>query len=337
MRLRVLVPLLGLALLALGAWRMTREAAPIDFPFWQLPDAELVVEPAPTLGADMLEGTVVGGEGRPLSGVLVAARQRQRVLWTFTGASGHFELPELDPGPLEVSLLVEDYPPAVRRTVVGEGPVELRLEARHERSPELDPIEWEDLVGSVVPAGPGRFDGYEVCLTPTRALESVSADVPRRTTVDAQGSFRIERLAPGTYHVALLPLWAHGATGPDLLTPLAEPVGTLALPRPARLGPLELAVVAGEIRGRVRDRRAAGAREQLAFVEGALVLVRPAIEGLTPRTAPEWWPPATSDREGAFVVPDLPPGAYHVTIVAGETRVEKEVRVHPLATTDLDL
>lgn len=337
MRLRVLVPLLGLALLVLGAWRVTREAAPVDFPFWRLPDAEPVAEPAPTLGGEVLEGTVLGVEGLPLSGVLVAARQHERALWTHTDDSGRFELAELDAGPLDVSLLVKDYPPAVRRTVVGEGPVELRLEERHERSPELGRVDWRDLVGSVAQSEPGRFEGYEVSLTPTRPVEAVSAEVPRRTTVEQDGSFEVERLAPGTYRIALLPPWARGTSSPDLLTALGEPAGIVEHPRAATLAPLELSTVAGEIRGRVRDRRPLGARQQLDFVEGALVLVGPATEGLARGTAPEWWPPASSDREGAFVVPDLPPGAYHVTIVAGETRVEREVRVHPLATTDLDL
>ena len=73
------------------------------------------------------------------------------------------------------------------------------------------------------------------------------------------------------------------------------------------------------------------------FVAGALILVRPAGAAGMDLGDPRIWPPAESGEDGSFLVADLPPGRYVVSVHAGSRNVEREVAVYASATTTLDL
>jgi hypothetical protein len=323
MRLLALVPVLVLIGLGIVTWAALREAPPVDFPYWDPPPGAVLTRPEPPVGAAVLAGRLLAPDGLGIQGGRVSAIGRDRLLWTYAGADGEFRLEELDPGPVDVQVLAVGFLPATFALVAGADPVELRLTPAPDR-PELPELAWSDLTGRVLAEGhPSDLAGYEVALLPVSAPEELGGVLPRRATVEARGRFALPELAHGTYRVLLLPPWARGASGPDLATRLVDPPRTFEHPGGA---PLELTPVAGEIHGRVRE--PGGER----FVEGALVLARPVGDD-----SALVWPPAVTDHEGAFLIPDLPPGRYRVSIVAGEERLEREATVHPQARIELDL
>lgn len=324
MRLLALVPLVVLLALAAVGWLALREPPPLEFGFWRPPRSEPLAPPVLPLGDAVARGRVVDPGGAPVPRALVGAVDRGRLAWTRTGADGAFELEEVTRDTLQVSVVAAGFVPR-HAEVVADAPNEIRLE-RVPRPPRLPDLAWSDLTGRVegVP-GPG----YELAFEPAAAPEELGGAVPRRVAVDASGRFVLPRLAHGAYLLRLLPPWARGANTPDLLTRLDAPPTRYV--HPSSEPRLALSFGAGEIQGRMR----ATGPGRFEYVEGALVLVTARRDGEEPSVLR--WPPVATDAEGAFLVTDLPPGEYDVSIVAGREAIERHVTVHPGATTRLDL
>lgn len=327
MRLLALVPVAVLLSLGIVCWLALRESPGPEFGFWEPPETAPLEAPALPLGSAAVLGRLVDANDQPVPDAVVAAVDQGRLAWARSSADGTFALTEVAPGPLEVSVAASGFVPRHARLVAGEAAAEIALE-RAPRPPLLPELAWSDLTGRVEGL-PGP--GYELAFTPEAAPDELGGALPRGVAVEASGRFVVPRLAHGDYGVRLLPPWARGADAPDLLARLGDPPRPVVHP-PAGESRLTLTYDAGEIQGRVR----ASAPGRFEYVEGALVLVTARLGGgEAPRTLR--WPPVATDAEGAFLVTDLPPGEYDVSIVAGHETLERHVTVHAGATTRLDL
>ena len=335
MRLLTWIPIVVLLLLTGIAWVAFRTEHPVTLAFDEPPPAEVRADPMPPVGSETIAGRVVAEEDRPVRDALVETMHGSRVLWTHTDAEGRFRLPGVDPGPYRLTVVARGFLPARFEVEAGgASPAPLLLSRRVPPSPTVPAAVRSDLSVQLRSAsGEGDLGRFELVLIPEERPVRDAPAFPRWATFASDGTCNVPDLVHGRYRAQVLPSWARGGSWPDLLTELDGPGDLLS--HPSENG-WDLELRSGEIRGRITDgtRRA---DRRVEFVAGALILVRPTPSGSPERQDPRIWPPAESDEQGAFLVRDLPPGHYLVTVHSGDRRIEREVTVYPAATTTLDL
>jgi hypothetical protein len=296
-----LVPAIVFGVLLVG-WLVARiSRATRDLPSFAAPRAvefEPLVSP---LGPERLWGKVVDPFGEPLAGVGVVLRSNSVPLWTETDAQGQFELSGLQPGEVDVALVLWGRAPVHQLATPGE--VTLVLPEPNPPPAELTAAVRAPIAGRL--AHPLRrawsdAEGYEVALVPIAPPQEFGGTVERRVHTDRQGVFAFDDLALGSYRIVVLPSWAAGGSWPDL-----------ADPAHARLehgqdgGGLVVVLGLGALDVEVTDELGSG-------IAGALALLTSAAQPA------RIWPPATADARGHLRFLDLPPGRYTLSVRAGE-------------------
>ncbi len=304
------------ALAALALWWLLRLAAPGPplAPFaavreaFSLPALELA---RPT---ESLVGRVLDGEGRAAPGVLVSTVSGEAVRWTFSDENGAFRLQHLVAGEHEVFLVAFEHAPSSQRTAVPADSAPVWTLAPPFPTPfALEPVVSRDLLGRLRPAFEDRDPaGYQVIFVP-RAFErppsAPDGSLERRTRTDSEGAFRVPELVLGDYEVLVVPPWAEGRAGPQLLRRSYQ--------HQAQGSELVLAVQAGELRGLVLD--ALGRPVPDALVE--------LLDAAQPTRL---LPHLHSDENGRFSARDVPAGTWRLRVSAGPWEHDQLVRISPL-------
>lgn len=331
MRLITWIPITVLALLALVAWTAMRAEHPLALAFDEPPTAGSVAQPTAPRGTATLIGRLANEAGRPVREALVEMHQGTRLRWTHSDTEGSFRISGVEPGEHEITVVARGFPPLVVSVQAGDSENAIVLDRRTPSSPTVPAAERSTLLARLRPAGTETdLSRFELRLEPLERDVRAGPSFPRRAAFQDDGSCAIEEVTHGRYRAHVLPRWAVGGSWPDLLTELDGPGIVLNHPSAE---PWELELKSGEIRGRVTD-NLGGRDRRVEYLAGALVLVRPLASG--PDEDPRIWPPAESDERGAFLIRDLPPGRYEVTIHAGDQELVQAVNVYPAATTTLE-
>lgn len=293
---------------------------------------DLVIQPPPAakIGAlelparsRALEGRVVDPSGAGVAEALVWIRAGDAPHFTYTDAQGGFRFGALEAPPWRATVLAQGFPPLAHEFVESQEPQSVQLGARLQPPPELPRIARARLAGSLASKLATVLEGSEVVLTPTSPPETLSAPLPRRAKVAADGRFEFEDLVVGEYKVEVIPAWARGGSWPDLARAIdgAEP---RVLAHTADAPPLSIDLAIGEATGKLLDLDGEP-------IEGALLLVAPASD------ASRVFPPETSAADGTFAVRGLPAGDYLLSIRAGSAAVQKELRIRAGESTAVEL
>ena len=256
---------------------------------------------------------------------------------------------------------------AVDGTTTDDAPITLTLDRPLGDPPQPPPLALGDLTGSVnfgPLAQPER--GYEVLLQPTTAPTDPNGGFPRRVRVQPDGSFHVDLLHAGEYRVILLSPDDRGGRGPDLLQRTDASPRLMTHETGGDSPSLELIATMGGATGRVVTNATGDAATGDGAVEpadptpirGALVKIERTGEPLanvegwrrnkaTPgesSTSPSADPTGAdaeaddtvnkvtfravrTDENGDFLLRDLPPGRYRLTLVAGRDRHAQDVTV----------
>ncbi len=295
---------------------------------------ELVIQPAPAKRLVALElparprglaGRVVDPSGAPLADALVWLRAHDAPHFAYTDAAGAFQIESIEEPPWRVTILAQGFAPLVRDLEkVEAADTTFRMDAPLGAAPALPMISRTRLAGEVK----GAVAGDEVVLIPTAAPETLSAPLPRRAKVGADGRFTFDDLIVGEYAVEVRPEWARGGSWPDLLRGIDEPrARTIDLSKvadPSKPDPLALELPVGDLEGKL------GGLEGEA-IEGGLVLASAASD------PSRVFPPETSRADGTFSMRGLPAGRYLLAVRAGSASVQKEVVVGAGPPTTVDL
>lgn len=319
-RLLARLPYLGLALLVVALLVRALRTEGLELPqFPRPPLVELEREVLAQFG-ESIAGRVVDSEGQAVAEALIIASLDRELAWAYSDEQGQFSMTQLPEGELSLSVLAREYTTRELSAQSGNLDLVLDLGSPIGPPPSLPEIGEGDLQGQVNGAMAGQvLLGYEVQLIPVDAPSTFGAPIPARSAIRADRSFSFEALLHGEYQVRLLPPWAKGGSWPNLVSPEQGRF----VHGPA-IKSLELAMGAGELAGRLID-------SEGEFVEGALILVEPEKQADRP------WPPAQSDEAGGFLVQDLPPGPYRISVMAGEARIEEVVVVISGVTAIIDL
>ncbi len=317
------MPLATLATFGVGLV-MKRVARPEERPLDVTPPPEaqlpgIVLPPR----ARELAGKVVDPDGNGIEGALVSLIAADEPHWTYTDAEGAFVIRGVERGPWTVTVSATAHLPFATTVADDAGTIVFALPDGKRTYPVLARRELGALSGFVRAASGVPLAGIEVLFTPTAPLEEIDAPYPRRVQCDSGGRFEIPDLQVGEYTVSVLPEWAENGTWPDLSRAEGAPPRVWKHTRDAK-GTLDLDSVAGAVHGLVVDDE----RNPLA---GALVLVS------SEASSENVWPPVTADAQGAFVVGDLPPGRYVVSVRAGSGSHQMTAVVLPRETTELAL
>lgn len=328
---RTLLPAAGLVALAIVAAQALRPSPPLPFSLAEAPPGEPLTAPELELGQAVLAGVVVDDLGLPVADATIVAERKGRPIWTESDERGRFELRELDPGPVRLSIVHDDFGALERVALAGGSPIELALGARLVSPPAFALGPRAPLTGRVLLRTAGSLEGFELAFLPVAPADRIGSGVPRRVGLDASGDFHLEALHEGEYELALLPPWARGGTWPDLLRGWESPAlryAHAAPSPPVEPRTLELVCVAGEIAGRVLSpdgERALG---------GAMIAAVPALGEGGVHVPARILPPVRSNAQGQYLIPMLPPGRYTVTLVAGSDRRQAEVSVPEAGSVD---
>lgn len=335
-RILSLVPLASLtAVLGVAAVAFLSDP-PLDFPFSEPPPGAPIPRVDLSLGDHTLLGQVLGPDGAPVDGAGVSLEEGTRPAWTWTAADGSFSLPELDAGPKRVlvtALGLQATAFDVELDPTAADPLVLRLE-RAIVAPEVpEGLALQDLAGHVdLGSLASSSAGYELLFQPLLPPSDFEGGFPRRVAVDSTGRFEVRRLHEGHYRVILLAPVDRGADGPDLLSTGSHDVVTLRHGADGATGEVELASVAGSIRGAVSAPATQPDSVDRA-VRGALVRAEPfagddsAPPGSGLVLDADHFRATRTDPEGRFTLPDLRPGRYRVTVVAGRARSQSDIVV----------
>jgi protocatechuate 3,4-dioxygenase beta subunit len=275
-----------------------------------------------------LRGAVLDHTGKTVAGALVWTEGAlEATSWDLTDGDGRFLLSHLKEGEVDVRFAGATIPHGrLAVAVPASAPVELNLPAPTASPDALPEVERSDLSGQVRLPDEQSPAGLEVLLLPigrdprtgmdTVGVADLDGRVPRRATCDADGLFRFEGAAQGSYLAAVLPAWAAGRSRPRLAErPIehgAEAIDHILNPSSGSLG------------GQVLN--ADGEP-----VDGAVVLLWPASDPT------ELWPTVESDAEGRYRFSPLPEGSYRVRASAGSGVSEQLVRVAALREAHVDL
>jgi len=298
---------------------------------------EIVVE-LPSLvvprGETELEGLVYLADGTPAEDCevfLYAAELEPGTAaplhWTFTDERGAFGFQELEVGSFEVVLLTTKTPPTrISLQLPVDGPVTWTLNPEIPPLPVLPELERTSIAGRIhLPGSLSPTDhplkGYEVRLVPLEGTTPLSGAVDRREKTDSLGNFHFPQVAHGDYRFEVLPPWARGGTWPVLAR------------RPITAGQnlsaaLEVPLAMGALRGTVTN-------TEDYPIEGALVMLFPLAEDGSPGPKGRFWPPASTDSRGRFLVGELSEGLYRLRVKAGEAAFETRTRIRAGETSEV--
>ena len=362
MKLFRIVPYVSLALVGSVMAIAILSDPELDFPFSEPPEGAALPAVELGLGSTTLFGRVLDDQGDPIDGAWVITKDGDRPVWTWTDANGDFALRELAAG--ERSVLVNalgflatpfDVATGAIDSSTQAEPLTLTLERRIGAPPVTPGLRLRDLVGSVDLGVFARVDErYELLFMPTTTPLDVDGGFPRRAVVEPDGSFEVPLLHEGPYRLVLLSPLDRGARSPDLFGDGEGGVQTYDHSANAEGTTLGLTSNAGAIRGVVigPESRASDDRAtSRGIVRGALVRAERYAE--TPGRSPEAEPGESpreptnpvlrdefratrTDRNGRYVLNDLTPGRYRVTVVAGRTRRQIDVTVPPREAVDID-
>jgi len=301
---------------------------------WRAKPTELVIQPAPPRQIPPLElpprgrtlaGKVVDLADVPLADALVWLRAGNAPHFTYTDGQGAFRLDAIEDPPWSATVLAQGHAPLVREIAEGSETILFKMESPLGPAPSLPMIARTRFAGTLKSTLPATLAGCEVVLIPTAAPETLSAPLPRRATVAADGRFAFDDLIVGEYRIEARPAWARGGSWPDLLPALdGGAPRLLELSGKDGLLGLDLDLSIGDLGGRL-----VGLEGEA--IEGALVLV--SALGDPSRV----WPPETSRADGTFALEGLPAGSYLLTIRAGSASVQKEVLVSTGEAASVDL
>lgn len=336
MNLLRVVPVVSLALVlgvAAVAWLTD---PPLDYPFQEPPSGAAMRDVDLGIGGETIIGQVLSADGTPLPDASVLTRQGVRTIWAWTDAEGHFVLEGTSRGPCKILVTALGFQSTgfdLKEDV--EQPLALTLTREIPDQPVIPGLVLRDLVGTI-DLGPGAIGGprnYELLLHPTTPATETNGGFPRRTTLNPDGGFAIDDLHAGEYRVVLLSPDDAGARGPDLLSPLGGPA--VIHVHGAGDGPARLTAQAafGILRGVVAVPREDGSGP----VRGALLRAAPLAQeepAGDPADRP-FFRAARSDTNGRFMLRDLAPGTYRVTLVSGNVRQEQEVTLRPRNQADV--
>ncbi len=324
MRPWIHIPLLVLLIsLATGAWVLMREV-PVDRQGTKpLLAAEM---PSPFVGSTpdgVLEGTLVDSEGEPIAFADLSTLQDGRVLWTHSDKNGHFRLPGLQDGPLEVAVLAEDRLP---ETLAVSGPreeIQLSLRLPATPAPELALLEksaWRGRIRN--PQNPSDLVDFEVWLNPVGPAQEVTSGIPRRTRTNSEGRFEIPDLIHTEYSLRLLAPDSKGGMGPDLLVAMGADSRTLV--HDGSPITAELITQGGGLHGVVFTGTAPTKRPAAA----AMIMITALTQGKGDGAVQRVLPALLTDRAGRWSTNNLQPGRYRVRVrgsgLAAETVVDVE-------------
>jgi hypothetical protein len=323
---KIWIPVLTLVGIAVGILAARMSAPAQD---------DLVIQPPPAakIGAlelpartRALEGRVVDPSGAGVAEALVWIRAGDAPHFTYTDAQGAFRFEALEAPPWRATVLAQGFPPLAHEFVESQEPQSVQLGARLQPPPELPRIARARLAGSIASKLATVLEGSEVVLTPTSPPETLSAPLPRRAKVAADGRFEFEDLVVGEYKVEVIPAWARGGSWPDLARAIdgAEPRVLAHAADAPPLAPLSIDLAIGEATGRLLDIDGEP-------IEGALLLFAPAAD------ASRVFPPETSAADGTFALRGLPAGDYLLSIRAGSAAVQKELRIRAGESTAIEL
>lgn len=314
------LPWVGLALLVATLAVRALRVEGLDLPGFPRPPVVTLPEEVVPVGTARLAGRVTGVDGEPLPESLVLVDHEGELAWDYCDPRGNFSIERLPAGRLRVSVLAREHEAEVLWVEApGEG-LEVVMDRPLPETPVLPELGEGPLEGQVVAAMAGRgWAGYELQLVPVDPPETLGAPVPVSTTIGADRRFAFERLLHGRYRARVVPPWARGGSWPDLV----DPAGAEFVHGPSRRG-LEVPLLTGEIAGELIDPGG-------EFVEGALVRVSPGGERDRP------WRPESSGPSGRFLVRDLPPGSYELSVDAGEAHFAERVEVLPGVTSVVDV
>jgi hypothetical protein len=274
-----------------------------------------------------LAGHVVDPSGAPLADALVWLRAHDAPHFAYTDATGAFRMEAIEEPPWRATVLAQGFAPLVRDLEKAEDAT-FRMDGPLGAPPALPKISRMLLAGEVKGAAPGAAAGDEVVLIPTAAPETLSAPLPRRTKVGADGRFAFDDLIVGEYAVEVRPEWARGGSWPDLLRGIDEPrTRTIDLAKSADASkpePLALELAVGDLEGKL-----AGLEGEA--IEGGLVLASAASD------PSRVFPPETSRADGTFSMRGLPTGRYLLAVRAGSASAQKDVVVSAGRATTVDL
>ncbi len=261
-------------------------------------------EPFADLG--VVEGSVIDGDtGSPLAGVSVTLTGEQS--WsTVTGASGTFQLEDLEPGTYELRLSLEGYAPLTAS-------LQLQVGTRAsfgtlQMLPAVGSTQTATVTGQVTRADTGA--GLSDVTVRVSGTES-------ETVTDSEGRYQLVGLAPGTVTLVASKAGFRSASASAALTE-----GQVALFSPA----LSVAQTGVSVEGTVT--RAADATP----VPGATINIQD-VEGTA-------WN-ATTDASGYYRIDGLSTGSYTLTAeaegywpVSGEVSADSEtvIRFAPTLT-----
>lgn len=334
-RVATWIPILTLIAVAIGYLARDTLAPPRE---------ELVIEPPPAAKIPPLElpertrslaGRVVDPKDIGVASALVWLRAGDEPHWTYTGADGSFLLGELEAGPWNATVIAIGFAPhalAIAEGVETAEPLTIRLDEPFGPPPTMPPIVRAPLAGAVTSRLPGTLAGCEVVLIPTLPPQNLSAPLPRRADVAADGSFALPDLITGEYRVEVRPAWARGGSWPDLARPLENADGTgdsqartfthAAPAEPGAARRLDIDLATGDVTGKLVD-------IDFKTVEGGLLLLAQASD---PNRV---WPTVGSGPDGSFSLHGIPAGRYTLTARAGSATLVQEIVVRAGETSTL--
>lgn len=354
MKLLRIVPYASLALVTSVVAIAFLSDPELDFPFSEPPEGAALPTVDLGLGTAVLSGRIVDGLGEPISGAGVITKDGGRPVWTWTNANGEFVLSELGEGPRSVLVNALGFQATPFELTIESGtaePVTLTLDRRIGPPPEPPGLLLRDLTGTVnLGAFAQTGESYELLFLPTTAPIEVDGGFPRRVVVEPDGGFAVDLLREGPYRVVLLSPFDRGAQSPDLFGDGEG--GFQAYDHRADSEGTSLGLVsnAGAVRGVVLgpESRATGVTAGTrGVVRGALVRAERYAEtrdrsaDTEPREQTALFlnnefRSTRTDRSGRYVLTDLAPGRYRVTIVAGRARRQSDVIVPAREAVDVN-
>lgn len=333
---RKIIPLASLALVGSVVVAAAFYDPPSDFPYTEPPEGPPLEAPDLQVGRVTFHGVVTAQDGAPLEGAGVSLDQNGRPYFTWTRADGRFELDELSPGPAEVRVVALGFQATsfavdeLGRTSAA-APYPLALLRPVGAPPPVPEMALGDLQGTVVfgpHATPRR--GYELLLAPTAAPEDPTGGFPRRILLDETGTFEVHALQEGEYRAILLAPEDRGGREPDLLARGDSDGVTFRFEAGDELPPLTLESTAASVTGRAFT---TGADAESLGVRSALIRAEPIVEGDAGRGRPSsdrsMFRATRTDADGRYVLRDLVPGRYRISLVAGLTREERTIELQP--------